>query len=50
MCKHEDCSKAESKKGFCEAHYYQWYRLQSKEIDTDDFWEFVKKQLRLEMN
>lgn len=48
MCNHEGCEKSIIRKGFCNKHYYAYYRKNSREFDVNDFWEFVKAELRLE--
>lgn len=48
MCAYQGCSEKENRKGMCERHYYVTYRKNVKNFDVNDFWNFVKKELRLE--
>jgi hypothetical protein len=48
-CISENCSKPARARKMCHAHYSAWL-LETNEknvIDYDDFWEFVKKQLKI---
>jgi hypothetical protein len=47
MCATEGCDKEVKRKGFCEPHYYKAFRKANKEFDTNDFWLFVKKELKI---
>jgi hypothetical protein len=49
-CSIEACAKPSRSRGMCLSHYEKALRAEAKEeIDYDDFWEFVKKQLRIGM-
>jgi hypothetical protein len=44
----ELCERPSTAFGLCHNHYRQEYTwLRSGEIDTADFWEFVKKELQI---
>jgi hypothetical protein len=48
-CVAEDCSKPARARQMCHAHYSAWLISTNEKnvIDYDDFWEFVKKQLKI---
>jgi hypothetical protein len=47
-CATEDCKRPSRSRGLCSTHYDQVLRAEEQEeIDYDDFWEFVKKQLKI---
>jgi len=55
-CEKWNCGKPNNARGLCSTHYGQWMREQRdlklgfqprKEIDPEDLWEFVKKELKL---
>lgn len=47
-CSVEDCKKPSRSRGMCMGHYEKQLRIEAEEeIDYDDFWEFVKKELRI---
>lgn len=49
-CSVEDCQKLSRSRGLCMTHYERQLRVEAQEeenIDYDDFWEFVKKELRI---
>ena len=48
-CLAEDCSKPARARQMCHAHYSAWLISTNEKnvIDYDDFWEFVKKQLKI---
>jgi hypothetical protein len=46
-CSAEGCEKENKRKGFCEAHYYKEFRKAVKEFDVDEYWLFVKKELKI---
>lgn len=47
MCTKEGCKAEALQKGMCTAHYHQDYRKRIKAFDSNEFWEFVKKELRI---
>jgi hypothetical protein len=48
LCSNPDCKKPSRSRGMCTSHYEKQLRMQSQEeINYDDFWEFVKKQLKI---
>ncbi len=51
-CAEPICMKPAKQKGLCASHYYKAYRKQQKEfeesIDVNDFWLFVKKELKID--
>jgi hypothetical protein len=56
-CKHIDCNKEAiyKSKQLCRQHYQQIYKRADRQIhnytepdvDYDDYWEYVKKELKL---
>jgi hypothetical protein len=48
-CSKDDCAKPARSRGMCEAHYSAFLEATSDKygIDYDDYWEFVKKQLKI---
>lgn len=57
-CEMPDCEFMQNARGMCRTHYGQWLRANDgvatveatrsyQAIDTDKFWEFVKKELQL---
>ena len=49
-CVASNCQKPARARELCHAHYSAWLISTSEKnvIDYDDFWEFVKKQLKIE--
>ena len=47
MCSETNCPNPIKQGGLCNAHYHKWYRGYKNTFDTNDFWEFVKKELKL---
>jgi hypothetical protein len=49
-CVATNCQKPARARQLCHAHYSAWLISTSEKnvIDYDDFWEFVKKQLKIE--
>ena len=49
-CVAGSCDKPARARQLCHAHYSAWLISTSEKnvIDYDDFWEFVKKQLKIE--
>jgi hypothetical protein len=45
-CAYEDCPRQEHTAGVCQDHYLEEYRIEAT-YDVDDFWNFVKKELRI---
>lgn len=45
-CAYEACSKQEQQAGVCMDHYWQEYNVEAT-WDIEDFWQFVKKELRI---
>lgn len=45
-CAYEDCFRLAHTSGVCQDHYLEEYRIEAT-YDVDDFWEFVKKELRI---
>ena len=45
-CAYEDCNRLEQQAGVCMTHYWEEYKIDLT-YDVDDFWEFVKKELRI---
>jgi hypothetical protein len=48
-CVAQDCSKPARARKMCHAHYSAWLTATEEKnvIDYDDYWEFVKKQLKI---
>lgn len=46
-CAYDGCSKQEQQAGVCLIHYWEEYRAEAK-FSGEDFWEFVKKELRID--
>lgn len=46
-CSEADCQKPVQALGFCWAHYSAFRKYESKINDPEDFWQFVKKELRI---
>jgi hypothetical protein len=47
-CVVENCQNPSRVRGMCTKHYDRQLRIESNmEIDYEDFWEFVKKELRI---
>lgn len=57
-CTTEGCTALNNARGLCKSHYGQWLRFNNgtasstsprdyTPIDVDDFWDFVKKELKL---
>lgn len=58
QCGVEGCTNRNNARGMCRTHYGQWLRANDgvaseaatrsyQAIDTEKFWEFVKKELKL---
>lgn len=45
-CAYADCDRQEQQAGVCMDHYWEEYKIDLK-YDVDDFWEFVKKEMRI---
>jgi hypothetical protein len=48
-CSDESCTSPARSRGMCHKHYSAWLVATSEKnvIDYDDFWEFVKKELKI---
>lgn len=57
-CEMLGCEFMQNARGMCRTHYGQWLRANNgkateaiprnyQSIDTEDFWQFVKKELQL---
>jgi len=46
-CSNKLCMKRTYSKGLCITHYHQFYRKTKVEFDTNDYWEFVKKEMKI---
>lgn len=45
-CAYDGCNRQEQQAGVCMNHYWEEYNIDAK-YDINDFWEFVKKELRI---
>jgi len=50
-CSEPTCMKQIKQRGLCASHYYKVYRKEQKQfeeqLDVNDFWLFVKKELKI---
>jgi hypothetical protein len=46
-CSVEGCDKENKRKDLCESHYYKMFRKIAKEFNVDDYWLFIKKELKI---
>jgi len=47
ICSFDGCVKVSKRKDLCESHYYKKFRQIAKEFNVDDYWLFVKKELKI---
>lgn len=47
ICSFNGCGKESKRKSLCESHYYKEFRRAVKEFDVDEYWLFVKKELKI---
>lgn len=48
VCIEDGCEKPYKARGMCESHYQRWLDDGEREdLDFDDFWEFVKIELKI---
>lgn len=46
-CQEDDCQSQARALQMCWKHYKQFRKFEESIIDYNDFWEFVKKELRI---
>lgn len=51
-CSEPLCLKLTKRKNLCEAHYFKLYRKAekqaAKEFDVEDYWNWIKKELKID--